>query len=191
MADTTVTNETAATALTGAELARIVQGGSSKKTTAAVLGHQVRGAKVHMTADDTTVNATTGYTFSWDAALYDTDTFWSAGSPTRLTIPTGLGITHVDVSAHCRVDATTASTWSQMLVQQYSSGDVLKEHWGIGNLDKGGTSAFLSACENGVEVADGDYFVAKYTEESDSSVTVVSGTHQTTMTLLVRGMEPV
>lgn len=29
-------------------------------------------------------------TIPWDATVYDTDAFWSAGSPTRLTVPAGV-----------------------------------------------------------------------------------------------------
>jgi hypothetical protein len=39
MADTKTSDETAATALTGAELLRVVQSASSKKTTAALVAH--------------------------------------------------------------------------------------------------------------------------------------------------------
>lgn len=190
MANTTVTNETAATALDGTELVRIVQSASSVKTTLAVAAHQLRGARVHMTANDTTVNSTSGYALSWDAAIYDTDTFWSAGAPTRLTIPAGLGITHVDVSAKVRVDATTASTWLLLEVNRHNSADAVQEKFAVG-FDKGATTVFAAITENGIAVDDGDYFVAKITEESDTSVTVVAGSVQTAMTLVVRGMEPV
>ena len=48
-----------------------------------------RGALVRLTADEA-VAASTDVAIPWDAAVYDTDTFWSAGNPTRLTVPTGV-----------------------------------------------------------------------------------------------------
>lgn len=52
------------------------------------------GALLHLTGDFTT--GTTG-SISWDAAEYDTDSFFDhAGNPTRLTVPSG--VTHVRLS---------------------------------------------------------------------------------------------
>jgi hypothetical protein len=48
-----------------------------------------RGALVQLTADEA-VAASTDAAIPWDAIVYDTDAFWSAGNPTRLTVPAGV-----------------------------------------------------------------------------------------------------
>jgi hypothetical protein len=48
-----------------------------------------RGALVKLTADEPVADST-DVAISWGAAVYDTDGFWSAGTPTRLTVPTGV-----------------------------------------------------------------------------------------------------
>lgn len=45
-----------------------------------------RGAMVRLTATEA-VAASTDVAIQWDAIVYATDTFWSAGNPTRLTVP--------------------------------------------------------------------------------------------------------
>lgn len=192
MADTKVSAETAATALTGAELLRTVQGGSSKKTTAALLGHQFRGARVRMTADDTTVNATgAGYVVPFDAALFDTDSFWSAGSPTRLTIPTGLGIDYVELTGQVLVTASGADTWFGVSIEHYNSSAVLQDIFGFRNLEGGSTGRCAMASSGPVAVADGDYFTLTIREESDTSITVEGDTTpRTFLAITVVGMTP-
>lgn len=192
MADTTTTNETAATTPTGAELVRIVQSGNSRKTTAEVLGHQFRGARVRMTSDDSAVNATSGYTIPFDSAVFDTDTFWSAGTPSRLTIPTGIGITHVEVMGQIHATNGTVSTWSGVIISHRNSGGTLQAQFMNWGFDYG--AAHVSSAMTGViTVDDGDYFELVYQEESDASI-LIEGDHTTRhtfMTLKVVGMEPV
>jgi hypothetical protein len=48
-----------------------------------------RGAMVKLTAAEA-VTSSVDTAIPWDATVYDTDAFWSAGSPTRLTVPTGV-----------------------------------------------------------------------------------------------------
>ncbi|WP_439580410.1 hypothetical protein [Elioraea sp.] len=47
-----------------------------------------RGALVRRTADATSL--TFPWFAVWQTAVYDTDSFWSAGNPTRLTVPAGV-----------------------------------------------------------------------------------------------------
>ena len=47
-----------------------------------------RGALVRRTADATSLSFP--WIAAWQAAVYDTDAFWSAGDPTRLTVPAGV-----------------------------------------------------------------------------------------------------
>jgi len=48
-----------------------------------------RGAMVRLTATEP-VAASTDAVIPWDAIVYATDTFWSAGNPTRLTVSAGV-----------------------------------------------------------------------------------------------------
>jgi len=193
MADTKVSDETAATALDGTELTRIVQGGSSKKTTLAVAGHQFRGAKAKMTSDDTAQNATSsGVVISFDAASFDTDSFWSAGSPTRLTIPASKGITHVELTGQVHVTSSTGDSQFSVVIIQWSSADAVKEAWNQRFVEMGGATKALSIGTGPVAVEDGDYFTLTVIEETDNSVTIEGDSSITTfLALHVIGMEPV
>jgi hypothetical protein len=48
-----------------------------------------RDAMVRLTATEP-VAASTDVAIPWDATVYATETFWSAGNPTRLTVPAGV-----------------------------------------------------------------------------------------------------
>lgn len=192
MADTKTSDETAATAPTGAELVRIVQGGSSKKTTLAVAGHQFRGARARMTSDDTAQNVTTLTAVVFDAAEFDTDSFWSAGSPTRLTIPAGLGITHVELAGQVNTTASTADTYLSVEITHYNSaGTILNRILQFGS-EFGATTKVAAMGSGPLAVTAGDYFELRVQEESDTSVTIQGGsTTRCFLALHVIGMEPV
>lgn len=190
--DSSISGLTSATAPTGAELVPLVQGGTTKKTTAAVLGHQPRVAHVRMTSDDNTVNATAGFTLSFDEAAFDTDSFWSAGAPTRLTIPAGLGITYVVVTAQVQVSSTTADTSRSFQITHNNSADVTQRIFRELNVESGGTSYSAILSSGPIAVSAGDYFVAVFTEETDTSVTIEGdGTGRAFMSIHVIGMSPV
>lgn len=59
------------------------------------------GAMVELTSDLTSINPASVFTIDWDAASYDTNSFWSATNPERLTIPSG--VSKVKVGATIRV----------------------------------------------------------------------------------------
>lgn len=192
MADTKTSDETAATTPTGAELVRIVQGGSSKKTTLAVAGHQFRGARARMSSDDTTQNVTGTAAVSFDLADFDTDSFWSAGSPTRLTIPASKGIKYVELTGQVYTSSSTADTWLSVVIRHYNSGSVLQRSVGARWIEAGNTNRVLFTTSGPLSVADGDYFDLAVQEESDTSVTIEGDqTIETFLALHVIGMEPV
>ncbi len=192
MADTKTSAEIAATALDGTELTRIVQGGSSKKTTLAVAGHQFRGARARMTSDDTAQDMTTQADISFDVADFDTDSFWSAGSPTRLTIPAGKGIKYVELTGQVQLLLSTADTWARCQIRHLNSGGVVQHIYGQRSVERGDSGSSICVSSGPVAVAAGDYFVLSYQEESDISVTIVGSTAiETFLALHVIGMEPV
>jgi hypothetical protein len=49
----------------------------------------LRGALIRLTADEPVADST-DVAIHWDAIVCDKDTFWSAGNPTRLTVPSGV-----------------------------------------------------------------------------------------------------
>lgn len=192
MADTKTSAETVASALTGAELVRIVQSSSSKQTTAAVLGHQLRGARARLNADKTAQNITTETAVAFDTTDFDTDSFWSAGSPTKLTMPTGKGITHVALTGQVYVTSSTGDTSFLGSINQYNSSNTLLRTFGQRFIETGLTLKSLNMSTGPITVSDGDYFVLTVREETDNSVTIEGNeTIQTFLGLLVVGMQPV
>lgn len=99
--------------LTGAEEILIVQGGNSRRLALSTLAQWVitresiipsslpwRGAKVGRSA--TVTGVTFPHIVAWDTEIADTDGFWSAGTPTRFTIPAG--ITKVELGAQVALE---------------------------------------------------------------------------------------
>lgn len=192
MADTKTSDETAATTPTGAELVRIVQGGSSKKTTLAVAGHQFRGAKVRLSSDDLTQNYTTETAMPFDIADFDTDGFWSAGSPTRLTIPAGKGITHVELTGQVQMTLGSASEWMTVGIKHSNSAGTILHQRGPRFMQRGNTGGTLGAVSGPLPVSDGDYFELTLRNQTDTSITIEGDqTNETFLALHVIGMEPI
>jgi hypothetical protein len=131
-----------------------------------------RGASVHMTSDDTAQNLTGGINISFDAAAFDTDGFWSAGAPQRITIPPGLGIDYVEVFGQVMISSSTASTWKNIAINHFNSANVMQSSRGLKNADFGSGSVMVPVPTGPVAVNDSDYFVLAATEESDASVTI-------------------
>jgi hypothetical protein len=124
MADTKTSDEVAATALTGAELVRVVQSSTSKRTTAALVGHQFRGCRVEKTTTLSAQNITAGVAVSFQSAVLDTDTFWSAGSPTRATITASKGFKVANASAAIRIDNNNVDTYVVVTLRHNNSAGV-------------------------------------------------------------------
>lgn len=171
MADTMTSAETSAGALTGAELVRVVQGGVNKKTTTGFIGHQFRGAKIRMTSDDLTQNVTTEAAITFDSAEFDTDTFFSGGTPNRLTI-TAADIDYVALTGQVNISASTADSSRYVSIHHFNSSNVLQRVIGQRFIEAGGTSWAMSCHSGPIAVAQNDYFQLKVREETDSSVTI-------------------
>jgi hypothetical protein len=190
MADTKTSDEAAATALTGAELVRVVQSATSKKTTAALLGHHFRGARVRMTADDTAQNATGTLTITFDQAQFDTDSFWSAGSPTRLTIPAG--VTYVELTGQVYITLSNPDTAASAYITHFNSSSVAQRAVGFRFIEHGGAgNSALVPTTGPIAVTAGDYFTLVILEESDNSITIEGdNVFETFLSLKVLGMAP-
>jgi hypothetical protein len=191
MADTMTSAETDAAVLTGTELVRLVQSAVNKKVAAELLGHQFRGARVRMSADDTAQNVTTETAITFDVADFDTDSFWSGGAPTRLTIPASQGIEYVQLSGQIFVSGSTADTTSSCFIYQYNSSNTVLRAIGMRFTESGSTARSLVAHTGPLDVSDGDYFQLMITQETDTSITIEGdSTIQTFLSLTVLGMVP-
>jgi hypothetical protein len=191
MADTKTSDETAATTPTGAELVRIVQSATSKKTTAAVLGHQFRGCRLERTTNHTAQDFDPGAVITFQQATLDTDGFWSAGTPTRATIPASKGFKVANVSATVRIDQSTTNTYNNLvLVHRNSAGTAQRTAAMSTEID--GTNAetrYLNATMLCCPLADGDYFDASLFQETVASVDLnLTGV---SLSVQIIGMEPV
>lgn len=148
-----------------------------------------RGARARMTADDTAQNVTGEPAISFDEAQFDTDSFWSAGSPTRLTIPAGLGIEYVELFGQVYLSSSTADTWAGVSITHLNSSDVVQRAIGNRFVEGGQTQRILNVATGPIAVNDGDYFLLKAREESDNSVTIEGNdTNETFMSIRVVGM---
>lgn len=94
---------------------------------------------------------------AWDGTDYDTDGFWSAANPTRLTIPAGSGITKVRVSG--AIDVTSAAGNQSLGLRK--NGAVFK-----GGESSGGpigyTDVVTPTHSPVIPVVEGDYFELRY-----------------------------
>jgi hypothetical protein len=112
MVDKTIGDLTAAGTLSGADLIEIEQVGNSRKVTLAELKTFIntdptivpssepwRGARAYRTGDLPIANGTETV-IAWQAEDVDTDAIWSAGAPTRMTVPPS--VTKVRVTANVR-----------------------------------------------------------------------------------------
>jgi hypothetical protein len=108
-----------------------------------------RGAMVKLTADKPVADST-DVAIPWDATVYDTDTFWSAGTPTRLTVPAGVS----RVRLKGNIDwAFGGSGYRHVWIDE--NGGLF---FGMGRESDEGDAGVQSIGSAVVDVAPGDYF---------------------------------
>lgn len=127
-----------------------------------------RGAMAKFSADKTGVDLSGGFTLSWDAAEYDSDSIWSAGNPTRLTVPAG--VTRVRLHGVVRMTAGATGVDGLLVVQKNGSSAFL---------GGGRTAAEMAFTANGLtvstavlEVVAGDFFALVFQAEGQTSETL-------------------
>lgn len=151
---------------------------------------EFRGCRVRMTADDTTQNVTSETAVSFDSATFDTDSFWSAGTPNRITIPNAT-ITYVDLDGQVSVSSSTPDTTFTASIFHKNSGGTTQAVYGSRFIECGGSSKQLCVSTGPIAVSNGDYFELTVREETDNSVTIVgNATGHTCLALNVLGMNP-
>lgn len=172
MANKAIPDLTDASALTGAELVHIVQGGNSRKVSltalAAILSGlsnaqnwamPFRGATVRRAAASTP--AAFPFAYPWDVADIDSDGFWSNTQPTRFTIPTGV----TKVRLNCCIDLGSLSEASGLFLSFRKNGDEFAAAGGGAISVRQGSTGYpnnvLSLASGVISVAAGDYFEAR------------------------------
>ena len=131
-----------------------------------------RGCLINRVANQTAANYSVGSFIPFDDEVYDTDGFHdNATNNSRITIPSGLGITKVRLSY-------------RVIVSSLNSADATRAHVfknGAGSLVGGGsfmseisTTIDLSSTSSTavLDVVDGDYFEVWLDTEGDTSITV-------------------
>ena len=132
-----------------------------------VHGLKARGALLRLTADKS-IPSGTPTVINWDSPVYDTSNFWSAGNPSRLTVPIGVS----------KVRLTTHISW-----QSNNNGEraVFICHngyplWFGGAADTRAplrTESVISISTAVVEVAAGDYFGVRVVQSSGVALDVL------------------
>lgn len=112
-----------------------------------------RGALLRRTANYT-VSTTGAYVaIPWQSAVYDTDAFWSAGQPTRLTVPAG--VTKVRLTAN--IEWQTSPT-SQLVEVRKNGASVVGGGSFIVRGDSGYTNQMRNVVSAVIPVVAGDWF---------------------------------
>jgi len=128
------------------------------------LNKSFKGAMVRWSADKSLTAPV--LPVSWDAAMYDTDSFWSVASPSRFTIPAG--VTKIRLMARIGFAAGQATKGNGRVVQFMKNGAIGAEPGVAGTSDATGyTDGGASAITPVLQVQAGDYFEVRYnTQES-------------------------
>lgn len=160
----------------------VTQGGSWFTLSSGLLVPKFRGALVKKAADQTTANYSTPADIAWDnaSAVYDTDSIWSSGANTRLSVPSG--ITKVRVGVGIDLSAVTAGSNAYLEIQKTGSASYAgKAKVYQNNL---GTTPAWQAWTAVLDVTGGtDYFTAQLFC-ADTSITVVAATSWFAMELV-------
>jgi hypothetical protein len=129
-----------------------------------------KGVSLTKSGDATTQNATGGLTMTFDTETFDTDGFHeSVTNPTRITVPSGLGITYMAFT--CQVGSTldTADTTRTLNINR--NGAAMSP--GVFNIhEDGSTNARIQVSTGPVSVVAGDYFECPFVTETDNSITI-------------------
>lgn len=133
-----------------------------------------RGALVKKNADQTGANYTTATAIAWNAETYDTDNFHdTVTNNSRLTIPSGLGITKVRLAASVRISGISPPDVALLDLRKNGSGvfdGSMRDHRDCTTV----STTHLSWTSPVVDVTDGDYFEAFLTIVTDTTVDITA-----------------
>lgn len=134
------------------------------------------GAQVVLTADDLTVDASTGVVRNWDAEVIDVGGWWDAGAPGVFTVPAG--ITYAQVGG-C-FDISLSANNAVLTVERDRGGSVTT--WATSTIPHT-TTMCISVASPPIPVAAGDLLRLRLTC-ADTSITI----HQAESNMWVRGL---
>lgn len=154
----------------GTEYLLITQGGNSRKILLSDLAAYIatagsivpssnawRGARARRSS--TLSSLTSPVTLTWDSTSVDTDSFWSAGAPTRLTVPTGIQKVRLTWGIRHQSGASAGSVAT--LLSKNGTNCTNPDNY-IYTSNREGTSGFTDNVASGVsgvlDVSAGDYF---------------------------------
>jgi|ERR1700742_1927490 len=131
---------------------------------------ELHGALVYL---NTTQNIpdSTDTAISFSAANYDTDGFWSGGSPTLLTIPTGKGITKVRVSCNIQYNGSSAGA-RNFQINYNGSGNYIGRVGMAGDAASTSVGFSLNGTSAIINVSDGDTFELHTSQNSGFGLAV-------------------
>lgn len=129
-----------------------------------------RGALVYRNTGLAGQNLSVAYAVPFTTALYDTDSLWSAGSPTRLTVPAG--VTRIRLTGGIAITNGTTGEWFQVLPMKNGVADfpaIPLTFWPTLVATARGT--FASGV---IPVVAGDFFELRGQTQTDTSVDLVA-----------------
>ena len=123
-----------------------------------------RGALVKLSADYTLTNSTSTF-IPWALTVYDTDSIFSSGNPTRLTVPSGVSKVRVSGSVCFEANAS-----GRRIADIYKNGSSFP---GISNYNLNATTTgatnFTLPCAV-IDVTPGDYFELRVNQDSGGAL---------------------
>lgn len=126
------------------------------------------GAQVNLAASTAAQNYSAGIAIPFGAEQYDTDGFHdTVTNNTRLTIPSGLGIRKVKLSATVRVSAIAAGSDNLLAISRNGLFTYLGNP-GITHENSAATATQITIASGPIAVSDGDYFECFF-QTSDTS----------------------
>lgn len=131
-------------------------------------GVDFHGALAYLNAAQSIADST-DTSISFNATTYDTDGFWSAGTPTRLTIPSGKGITKVRLSCGLQYDNNTSGNRT-IQINKNGSGSYIGRIGMAGAAVSSGGGFALNGSTAVIAVSDGDYFELNTSQNSGGAL---------------------
>ena len=142
---------------------------SANSLVAVAAAPRFMGAQVNLAVSTAAQNYSAGIAIPFGAEQYDTDAFHDiATNPSRLTIPAGLGIRKVKLSATVRVSAISAGSDNVLAISRNGLFTYLGNP-GITHENSAATASQISVASGPIAVTDGDYFECFF-QTSDTSV---------------------
>ncbi len=134
-------------------------------------GDPFRGAVARLTANESIASSTTT-AIPWDSTIEDVGGFWSAGNPTRLTVPAG--VVRVRVTGNITWDSNTSAkriVWIDKSGVPFVGRPVVEQM----AVNSTASNTRQNLTSGPIAVSAGDYFELKVFQNSGASRTVLTG----------------